>query len=121
MVLESFLSNLVPWPVIEAVLGVGAEGAEARPQRDHAVRLRDGVHCRLSESFTFDVRKSLNRWKVIPPHICDHYICGRHMCASSLVAAVAEGSGPEGVVGGEGVVVQVGGAHRRAQELFTFD
>ena len=43
------------------------------------------------------------------------------MCASSLVAAVAEGSGPEGVVGGEGVVVQVGGAHRRAQELFRFD
>ena len=55
MVLESFLSNLVPWPVIEAVLGVGAEGAEARPQRDHAVRLRDGVHRRLRESFTFDV------------------------------------------------------------------
>ena len=35
------------------------------------------------------------------------------MCASSLVAAVAEGSGPEGVVGGEGVVVQVGGAHKQ--------
>ena len=43
------------------------------------------------------------------------------MRACSLVAAVAEGSGPEGVVGGEGVVVQVGGAHRSAQELLRFD
>ena len=34
-----------------------------------------------------------------------------------LVAAVAEGSGPEWVVGGEGVVVQVGGGHGCVQEL----